>query len=165
MSKRTKGVDKQEKGNRPKIRLASKSRHVDYFIPMLESFSAHDDLNEVIKNRVTKACDILDAGYPLFPNDFRKEHSIQWVLDEYGNKNEEELSERPQVFAIAGRIVSMRSFGKVLFFHIMDQTGRIQCYASKDHLGEECYKIVRKLEVGDIVGVSGGLFRTKTGRN
>ncbi len=163
MSKRTKGVDKQEKGNRPKIRLASKSRHVDYFIPMLESFSAHDDLNEVIKNRVTKACDILDAGYPLFPNDFRKEHSIQWVLDEYGNKNEEELSERPQVFAIAGRIVSMRSFGKVLFFHIMDQTGRIQCYASKDHLGEECYKIVRKLEVGDIVGVSGGLFRTKTG--
>ena len=78
-------MDKQEKGNRPKIRLASKSRHVDYFIPMLESFSAHDDLNEVIKNRVTKACDILDAGYPLFPYVFRKELSIQWVLVEYGN--------------------------------------------------------------------------------
>ena len=57
----------------------------------------------------------------------------------------------------------MRSFGKVAFFHLMDQSGRIQCYASREHLDEETYKIVKKLDVGDIVGVSGHLFRTKTG--
>lgn len=154
-------MDKQEKGRGPKIRLATKSSHAAYFEPMLESFAAHDDLNEVIKNRVIKACDILDSGVPLFPNDFRKKYSIEWIWDNFGEKAD--LDGRPEACGIAGRIVSLRSFGKALFFHIMDQTGRIQCYASRDHLGEDAYKIVRRLEVGDIVGISGHLFRTKTG--
>lgn len=132
-------------------------------MPMLESFAARDDLNEVIKNRVSKACDLLDAGVPLFPNDFHKDHAVSWVLEKFGGLEGDDLEKQEDVFAIAGRIVSLRSFGKVAFFHLMDQSGRIQCYASREHLDEETYKIVKKLDVGDIVGVSGHLFRTKTG--
>lgn len=153
----------REKKGRPSVRLGTRSAHAAYFMPMLESFAERNELNEVIKNRVTKACDLLDAGQPLFPNDFRKKHSIRWVLDTYGGLEGEELDRKEDAFAIAGRVVSLRSFGKVAFFHIMDQSGNIQCYASREHLDEDTYRIVRKLDVGDIVGVSGHLFRTKTG--
>ncbi len=156
-------MEDREKNKKPRIKLNTKSAHVDYFMPMLEGFAKRDALNEVIKNRVVKACDLLDAGVPLFPNDFRKEHSIGWVLDSFGNLEGEKLDEQGDVVAIAGRIVSLRSFGKVLFFHIQDQSGNIQCYATREDLPENVYSMVKKLDVGDIVGVSGHLFRTKTG--
>lgn len=156
-------MENREKILKPRVRLATKSSHAQYFMPMLESFAEHDDLNEVIKNRVSKACELLDAGCQLFPNDFRKEHCISWINDTCGSMDAEELQTQEDVFAIAGRIVSLRSFGKVAFFHIMDESGRIQCYASREHLGEEDYNLVKKLDVGDIVGISGHLFRTRTG--
>ena len=162
-SERGNSVENREKSKKPVVKLGTKSSHAAYFMPMLESFAARDDLNEVIKNRVSKACDLLDAGVPLFPNDFRKEHAVSWVLEKFGSLEEDALEKQEDVFAVAGRIVSLRSFGKVAFFHLMDQSGRIQCYASREHLDEETYKIVKKLDVGDIVGVSGHLFRTKTG--
>lgn len=156
-------MENREKVLKPRIKLSTKSAHAAYFMPMLESFAAHDDLNEVIKNRVSKACDLLDAGCPLYPNDFRKEHPVAWVNETYGAMEGERLQEQEAVLAIAGRIMSLRSFGKAAFFHIMDESGRIQCYASREHLGEERYNIVKKLDIGDIVGVSGHLFRTRTG--
>ncbi len=156
-------MENREKSKKPVVKLGTKSSHAAYFMPMLESFAARDDLNEVIKNRVSKACDLLDAGVPLFPNDFRKEHAVSWVLEKFGGLEDDALEKQEDVFAVAGRIVSLRSFGKVAFFHIMDQSGRIQCYASREHLDEETHKIVKKLDVGDIVGVSGHLFHTKTG--
>lgn len=156
-------MESRDKAPKSTIKLPTKSGHGRYFMPMLESFAEHDDLNEVIKNRVSKACDILDAGVPLFPNDFRKAHHIAWVNDNYGDMDSAALAGQQDVFSIAGRMVSLRSFGKVAFFHIMDESGRIQCYATREHLGEEAYALVKKLDVGDIVGVSGSLFRTKTG--
>lgn len=156
-------MEKREKSKKPAVKLGTKSPHAAYFMPMLESFAAREGLNEVIKNRVSKACDLLDAGVPLFPNDFRKEHTISWVLETFGHLDDVSLESQQDVFAIAGRVVSLRSFGKVAFFHLMDQSGRIQCYASREHMDEETYKVVKKLDVGDIVGVSGHLFHTKTG--
>ena len=157
-------VEEREKSLRkPKVKLNTKSAHAAYFMPMLEGLASRDDLNEVVKNRVVKACDLLDAGVPLFPNDFRKEHAVIEVLDRFGSLEGEALDKGGDVFALAGRIVSLRSFGKVVFFHLQDQTGRIQCYASRQELPEEVFLVVRKLDVGDIVGVSGHLFRTKTG--
>ena len=154
--------DREKSPQKPRVKLNTKSAHAAYFMPMLEGLAKRDDLNEVVKNRVVKACDLLDAGVPLFPNDFRKEHAIGEVLDEFGELEGEALEQAGDVFALAGRIVSLRSFGKVLFFHLMDQSGRIQCYASRDELPEEVFAVVKKLDVGDIVGVSGHLFRTKT---
>lgn len=156
-------MDKREKEGKSVVKLPTKSKNATYFMPMLESFALRNDLNEVIKTRVCKSCDLMDAGYPLFPNDFRKKHSIAWVFEKFGSMDEEALATQEDVFALAGRIVSFRSFGKVAFFHIMDESGRIQCYASRELMDEDDYKIVKKLDIGDIIGVSGHLFRTKTG--
>lgn len=149
---------------RSTVKIGSKSPHARYFAPMLESFAARDDLNEVVKNRVVKSCDLLDAGLPLFPNDFRKKHDVATALNLGAPLDETALEAMPDNdFALAGRIVSLRSFGKVAFFHIMDQTGRIQCYAARENMGDDAYAVFRKLDIGDIVGVAGRLFRTKTG--
>ena len=105
-------MDNREKSpKKQKIKLNTKSQHAAYFMPMLEGFAERDMLNEVIKNRVVKACDLLDAGVPLFPNDFRKEHAVSWVLDNFGSLSAVELVAKGDVLAFAGRIVSLRSFG------------------------------------------------------
>lgn len=148
---------------RKPIKLASKSGHVSYFMPMLESFAKHGELNEVVKNCVAKSCDLWDAGVELFANNFVKEDDAGSVRAEYEGYSTEELLEMDNIHVLAGRIVSSRSFGKVIFFHIQDRTGRLQCYAEKTVLGEEQFNHFKKLDVGDIVGVKGSLFRTKTG--
>ncbi len=132
-------------------------------MPMLESFAAKGELNEVIKNCVAKSCDIWDAGVELFPNNFKKEEDCGIIRAEFEGYSTEELETNDSVFVLAGRIVSSRSFGKVIFFHLQDRTGRLQCYAEKNALGEDSFNIFKKLDIGDIVGVKGGLFRTKTG--
>ncbi len=154
---------KQQK--RKTIKIASKSPHVEYFNSMLESFAARDDLNEVVKNRVAKACDLLDAGIALYPNDFVKEHNIEDVIQDHAGLDVDGLTELAtrQSFSIAGRIMALRSFGKAAFFHVMDQSGRMQCYAVKADLGEEAYAVFKKFDIGDIVGVKGTLFLTQTG--
>ncbi|MDR1947678.1 MAG: lysine--tRNA ligase [Desulfovibrio sp.] len=130
---------------------------------MLESLAARDELNEVIKNRVAKSCEILDAGIPLFADEFDKRNNAAELTDANSDKSADELEAEVEIYSLAGRIISMRSFGKAAFFHLMDASGRIQCYAAKEILGEETYSLFKKLDTGDIVGVRGGLFRTKTG--
>ena len=85
------------------------------------------------------------------------------VRAEYEAYSAEELENLDESFALAGRILSSRSFGKVIFFHVQDRTGRIQCYAEREALGDNAFKVFKKLDVGDIVGVTGTLFRTRTG--
>jgi lysyl-tRNA synthetase class 2 len=153
--------EREEKKNKP-IRLATKSIHADSFMPMLESMNTRDELNEVVKNCVVKSCELLEAGIALHPNGFIKEHDAGTVRATYEGHSAVELEESDEIFRCAGRIVSNRSFGKAVFFHIMDRSGRIQCYTSRDLLGEETFRHFRKFDVGDIVGVVGRLFRTKT---
>lgn len=156
-------MDTREQQKKPKaVKLATKSSHATYFSPMLDSFVARDELNEVVKNRVVKSCDLLDAGVPLFPNTFVKKHQAAAVAAAYGGCDDAALEALTEEFSLAGRMVSHRSFGKVSFFHLMDQSGKVQCYAAKENLGDE-YAVFKKLDVGDIVGVTGTLFRTKTG--
>jgi lysyl-tRNA synthetase class 2 len=151
------------RGHSPKTaRLATKSSHAAYFLPMLESLAARNDLNEIVKNRVVKSCELLDAGIPLYPNDFRQEHSVSELSAAHESMSPEELDALDTEFSLAGRVVSLRSFGKAAFFHLADLTGRIQCYAERGNMGEE-YASFRKIDIGDIVGVAGRFFRTKTG--
>ncbi len=153
----------QESVRRKKIKLATKSEHSAYFMPMLERLDGRDELNEVIKSRVVKSCDMLDAGVPLFPNSFSKDADVADILAKYEGLDAEELAPLEHEFCCAGRIVSYRSFGKVTFFHLLDASGKMQCYASRDTLSPERYSIFKKFDIGDIVGVTGGLFRTQTG--
>ncbi len=149
--------------NNKAIKIASHSEHIPYFMPMLESFQERGELNEVIKNCVAKSCDIWDLGVPLFPNGFKKEDNCGSIRAEFEGYSAEELEAIDTEFVLAGRMISSRSFGKVIFFHIQDRTGRLQCYADKARLGEESFKVFKKLDVGDILGIKGTLFRTKTG--
>jgi lysyl-tRNA synthetase class 2 len=147
----------------PKIKLPTKSIHADKFIPMLENFAVRGELNEVVKNRVAKACELLDAGTTLFANGFRKTQQAGELSARYAECDTATLEALREEFVLAGRMVSQRSFGKVAFFHLMDESGRIQCYVSRETLGNEAYNVFRKLDLGDVVGVNGRLFRTRTG--
>lgn len=155
-------MSNQEKKTVKKVKLATKSEQAEYFMPMLSRLEVRDELNEVIKNRVVKSCDLLDGGRKLYPNTFQKKNEIADVLARYEKVSTEELPAVEERFACAGRIISQRSFGKVAFFHIIDVSGQLQCYASKEVLGDELYSVFKKLDTGDIVGVEGKLFRTKT---
>ena len=118
---------------------------------------------QLLRHRKEKAQFLLDAGIPLYPNDFRRSAEIGDVIEEHGEKDELVLEQEGLTFALCGRIMAHRSFGKATFFHIQDTSDKIQVYAQRDDLGVEQYGIFKKFEIGDIVGVSGALFRTKTG--
>ncbi|BDQ32840.1 lysyl-tRNA synthetase [Pseudodesulfovibrio portus] len=154
-------MGQQEKKNK-KIKLATKSAHAARFMPMLEALQAKDELNPVIKTRVEKACGLLDENIHLYPNDFKRDTEIKEIWDKCGEVDGETLENDETEYAIAGRVVSYRSFGKVTFFHVQDRSAKIQVYAARDELGTEAYQRFKKTDIGDIVGVVGTLFRTKT---
>ncbi|MDL2313917.1 lysine--tRNA ligase [Desulfovibrio sp. OttesenSCG-928-C14] len=133
---------------------------------MLEGLDQQNELNEVVKGRVVKACEMLDRGENPYANGFKKTDDFAAVASAYGASAPEELAkleEEDKTFTLAGRILSMRSFGKVAFFTLQDASGSLQCYAAREDLPEGEYASLKKLDIGDIVGVSGPLFRTKTG--
>lgn len=117
---------------------------------------------QILRHRKEKAKFLRDAGVALYPNDFRRTHLVADILAAHGEEDAAALEATPVPVTVAGRIMALRSFGKATFFHIQDVSGRIQIYAQRDDLGVEAYGIFKKFEVGDIVGIHGTLFRTKT---
>jgi lysyl-tRNA synthetase class 2 len=122
-----------------------------------------EEQKELFLQRRKKAEELLSEGIPLYPNTFRVSHSVEEVLASYGNKSEEDFRALETRFALAGRLMRLSNFGKAAFFHVQDRTGRIQGYLRRDQMDERSSKVLRRLDVGDIVGVKGRLFRTKTG--
>jgi len=122
-----------------------------------------NSLEEIIAQRRKKAAEIAERGVPLYPNDFRPPAAIATVTQRFGNAGAEELAATPERFCIAGRIMLRRDFGKAAFATLQDASGRLQAYVKRDVVGEEAFEVWKRLEVGDIVGLSGTLFRTKTG--
>jgi lysyl-tRNA synthetase class 2 len=118
---------------------------------------------QILRHRKEKAQFLRDAGVALYPNDFRRTHLVADILAVHGEEDAAALEATPIPVTVAGRIMALRSFGKATFFHIQDVSGRIQVYAQRDDLGAEAYSIFKKFEIGDIVGIHGTLFRTKTG--
>jgi lysyl-tRNA synthetase class 2 len=107
--------------------------------------------------RIEKADALRSMGTNPYPYRFEvTNHVAQLLADEAA------LTERGTVVRAAGRIMSMRGHGKTYFGHIEDSTGRIQFYVRRDDLGEDAFSRFEKMEVGDIVGISGVVFRTKT---
>lgn len=119
------------------------------------------ETNELIEQRLKKLDELRQAGVPPFGGAFAVTDSAADILSRYGNTQKEALEAEPINTSIAGRIVFMRDFGKAAFAHIQDSTGRIQVYFRKDLLADK-FLIVKKLDIGDIIGVNGRLFRTKT---
>ncbi len=118
---------------------------------------------QILRHRKEKAQFLRDAGIPLYPNDFRRTHLVADILAAHGQADAAALEHTAISVGVAGRIMTLRSFGKVTFFHLQDTSGRLQVYVQRDDLGAEAYALFKKFEAGDIVGVQGILFRTKTG--
>ena len=119
--------------------------------------------NQLIKARREKAQTLTDAGVNLFSNDFKAPQPIKEILPKGEPLAPESHEQNGGTYRVAGRIMSLRKFGKAAFFHIQDETGKIQIYVRRDLLGEEPFKLFKKWDIGDIVGVEGKLFKTKTG--
>ncbi|WP_028582555.1 lysine--tRNA ligase [Desulfogranum japonicum] len=119
--------------------------------------------SNLLKQRREKAETLAEAGVKLFSNSFTNPHHIAAILPQGEHLSPEAHDESGKTYRLAGRIMSMRKFGKAAFFHLQDSSGRIQIYARKDLLGDENFALFKKWDVGDIVGVVGKLFKTKTG--
>ena len=115
------------------------------------------DLNQLLKVRREKLADLQANGKDPFKIvKYDVTHHSQEIKDHF-----EELEN--QTVTIAGRMMSKRVMGKASFCHVQDLEGSIQSYVARDSLGEEAYKDFKKLDVGDVIGIRGEVFRTKTG--
>jgi len=118
----------------------------------------------VLLARRKKAEELEALGIPLFPNDFRPTDRAGVIHEIFGHYSDEELARLKEPFRVAGRLMARRDFGKAVFAHLQDETGRIQVFFKRDELGPETFKLFKKyFDLGDIIGVEGPLFRTKTG--
>src|SRR5512132_4076804 len=125
-----------------------------------EPVTIQDD-NELIRLRREKLATLRGRGTDPFGGRYPVTHWARDLAERLGNANDEELKGFGPV-SLAGRIVAIRHHGKTCFAHLMDQTGRIQLYARADGLGDEYARFV-ELDTGDFVGVTGEMFRTRTG--
>lgn len=121
-----------------------------------------EDLNLVMRERLLKAQEMEKAEIVLYPNGFSVLHQIGDILQEQGGKSSEDLEQNQLDYTIAGRILAIRTFGKSIFMHILDAGGKLQVYLQKNQLDEDAYLLAKKLDIGDIIRVSGVLFRTRT---
>jgi len=120
--------------------------------------------NEQFEQRKEKLEQLKDLGINPFANDFKPAHLGSDLISKYGELSEDELKEQTEEFSLAGRVMAIRDFGKSLFFHIADRSGRIQGYIKRDVVGEDEHKAFKKfVDLGDFVGIKGNLFKTRTG--
>jgi len=119
--------------------------------------------NKLIKRRIEKIEELKNIGVNSYFNEFQANAFAGDIVEKYESLNEDELENTKDIFKIAGRVLVYRSFGKAGFIKLKDFTGKIQVYAQKNSLSEVDFKVYKKLDVGDIIGVEGYLFKTKTG--
>lgn len=115
------------------------------------------DLNQLRKVRREKLADLQQSGKdPSVITKYDRTHHSREIRDRYEDLEGKQVS-------VAGRMMSKRVMGKASFCNIQDLKGNIQSYVARDSVGEENYKEFKKLDVGDVIGVEGEVFRTKTG--
>ncbi|MEA3515084.1 MAG: lysine--tRNA ligase [Nanoarchaeota archaeon] len=117
--------------------------------------------NILMQEKLKKLDSLKEMGINPYPYNFDMTHHAADILKKYSHLKKEEKTK--DIVSIAGRIMTMRRMGKATFMHIQDETGRIQLYLRKDDVGEENYNILKKSDIGDIVGVKGTVFSTMKG--
>lgn len=126
-------------------------------VPEEEAIS-EKELNEQMQVRINKMHQIEEHGWKPFGHKFEVTNYSADI-----NQNFEELAANETVVRVAGRIMAIRGHGKTCFMDMQDKDGRIQLYVRKDAIGEEKYALIKLLDIGDIIGVSGTVFRTHMG--
>ena len=123
---------------------------------MTEQNNQELDLNELKRVRLEKLQELRDLGIDPFGSRFERDADCQTIMDKFDALEGQNVS-------IAGRIMSKRRHGKAGFANLQDLSGNIQLYFKKDDLGEERYELFKKLDIGDILGIRGYVFRTQKG--
>jgi lysyl-tRNA synthetase, class II len=119
--------------------------------------------DEILRQRHDRVAQIRQLGFEPYGHAFDFTHSIPQIASEYGRKTAEELAVRVQV-RVAGRILTIRRMGKGAgFLHLLQDGEKLQIYVRKDAVDQRSFSLYELLDSGDIIGVSGYLFRTKTG--
>ena len=114
------------------------------------------DMNALIKRRHEELEELKKGNHETYAYSYEVDNYSKTIKDNF------ETLEGKDV-AIAGRIMAIRRMGKASFTHLMDKDGRIQIYLKKDEIGEEAYNVFKLLDIGDIIGAAGYVFKTKTG--
>lgn len=124
---------------------------------------SEENLNQVMQDRRTKLEALREHGQ-AYPNDFRRDALSCDIKSKCEALDEETLEAQKNTFTIAGRVMTRRIMGKASFATIQDMGGKIQLYVARDNLPEGVYQdVFKKLDLGDIIGVTGYAFKTKTG--
>jgi lysyl-tRNA synthetase class 2 len=116
-----------------------------------------EDLNDLMRRRREEYSELLERGFQPYGYEYPVNAEAAEILESFTD------DAPPRTVAIAGRIMTFRRMGKATFAHLMDHSGRIQIYVKRDDVGEQAYDAVKLLDIGDIVGVEGFVFRTRTG--
>ncbi len=117
--------------------------------------------DEYFQQRKKKLDELREKGIEPYPHSYDWKHTAVEILEKHKNLNKEQKDTK--TVSIAGRIMTFRPMGKAGFAHLQDQTGRLQIYVREDVIGKDNYFIFQKLDLGDIIGVKGHVFRTKLG--
>ena len=120
------------------------------------------DANQIIEERRSKLAALREAGI-AFPNDFRRNNFASDLHEKYDNKSNDTLEKDPIFVEVAGRMILKRVMGKASFATIQDMSGHIQLYITNDFTGESVHAAFKHYDLGDILGVQGTLFITKSG--
>jgi lysyl-tRNA synthetase class 2 len=120
-----------------------------------------EEINDLTEMRLKKLNELRELQIDPYDSRFEPRFSAAQLKNSYSAATKEELEATPVPVSVAGRIITMRDFGKGCFATIQDVTERIQVFFSKAVLNDQ-YALIKKLDMGDIIGVSGKLFRTRT---
>jgi lysyl-tRNA synthetase class 2 len=120
-----------------------------------------EPLDQYLQRR-KKLTEIEALGFPSHPHKFDWTHTARQVHERFGGSTAEELSAQNLEVRVAGRIVALRPQGKAGFAHVSGDGAKLQIYVRLDVVGEQAFKLFKLLDLGDIVGVTGRVFRTKT---
>ena len=120
------------------------------------------DTNQIIAERRAKLAALRETGI-AFPNDFRRNHLASDLHKKYGDQSNDTLEKDPISVEVAGRMILKRVMGKASFATIQDMSGHIQLYITNDITGESVHAAFKHFDLGDILGVHGTLFITKSG--
>jgi len=118
--------------------------------------------SELVEKRKDKLEQLKSHNLQLYPNDFKVSHTINEIFSII-EKAPQTLKEDEPIFHVAGRMMAINHFGKTAFIRFRDRSGQLQAYIRKDRIGDEAYRLFKQMDVGDFVGLSGGIFKTKTG--
>jgi len=121
-----------------------------------------EEVNELVAQRLAKAEGLRAEGVNPYANGFEVTHQNAQIHQAHANDNADALEGCDQNYVVAGRIMARRDFGKAAFVQLQDRSGRLQVYVGKNKIGDDSFAVFGKLDVGDIVGISGKPFRTKT---